>query len=183
MEPVFRFVLIGSGNISRSYFQALDNIGGAEIVGVVSRHPERAEGIPGGIEASSDLESMSLDYDAVIIATPNGLHHESAITAAGFGKHVLTEKPLDISLENMAAMIAACNGAGVKLGVTYQHRMSPDNKTVKALIDQGAFGRILAADFTVYCWRDQAYYDSAAWRGGVGDRWRWTLHPTGLPSG
>ena len=112
------------------------------------------------------LEDMVVDFDAVILATPNGLHHEGAIQAAKLGKHVLTEKPLDINRANMDSMITACHTAGVKLGVTYQHRMSPDNQTIKNLIDAGTLGRIFSADFTVYCWRDQAYYDSGEWRGG-----------------
>ena len=166
MEPLFRFVLVGSGNISRSYFQAIDNIHGAEIIGVISRNPDQAGAFGQGVEVKGDLDSITGDYDAVIIATPNGLHHEPAITAAGLGKHVLTEKPLDISLENMDGMITACSRADVRLGVSYQHRMSPDNKVVKELIARGELGRILAADFNVYCWREQAYYDSGAWRGG-----------------
>jgi predicted dehydrogenase len=118
------------------------------------------------VEVTDSLKAIGSEYDAVIVATPNGLHHGPAIEAAGLGKHVLTEKPLDITCANMEAMIEACSRAGVKLGVAYQHRMSPDNRKVKELIDNGLFGRILAADFTVYCWRDQAYYDSGAWRGG-----------------
>lgn len=88
-------------------------------------------------------------------------YHEGAVAAARLGKHVLTEKPLDISIENMDAMIDACRSNGMRLGVAYQRRMSPDNRTLKRLLEDGALGKIYAADLSVKFWRDQAYYDSS----------------------
>jgi len=165
MSNLFRFVLVGSGNISRTYFQAVQALGAATITGLVSRSQESA-GVSDNIEIAASLEELDCEFDAVILVTPNGLHHEGAIRAARLGKHVLTEKPLDISIDHMDAMLAACREAKVKLGVAYQHRMSPDNKIIKDMLRAGRFGRIFSADFTVRCWRDQAYYDSGPWRGG-----------------
>jgi predicted dehydrogenase len=100
-----------------------------------------------------------------MLATPNGLHHKDTVTAAGLGKHVLTEKPLDVSLSSMDLMIKVCAEADLRLGVAFQRRMSPANIAIKKLLESGALGTVHAADLTVKFFRPQAYYDSAGWRG------------------
>lgn len=164
-EQSFKFVIIGTGNISNTYYKAVGSIEGAEIVAAVSRNGRMPAWAPPGFEVAPDLKSINADYDAVIIATPNAMHHVWAVAAAGLGKHVLTEKPLDITIPAMDMMIEACKLAGVKLAVTYQRRLSPDNMIVKELLEQGAFGRVFAVDLSVKYYRDQAYYDSAPYRG------------------
>jgi UDP-N-acetyl-2-amino-2-deoxyglucuronate dehydrogenase len=161
----FRFVLVGSGNISSTYAAAIDALPDAEIVGVVSRSGSCPKGVDPGVCIGASIAAISVPFDAVILATPNGMHHTGAIEAAGLGKHVLTEKPLDISIASMDAMEAACREAGVTLAVCYQRRMSPDNQVLKELLAGGALGRVYAADLSVKFYRDQAYYDSGAYRG------------------
>lgn len=160
-----RYVLIGTGNISNTYVSAIGKIDGSEVVACVSRSGKRPTSAA-QIECKPTLAEIETPFDAVIITTPNGLHHEGAIEAARLGKHVLTEKPLDISLAAMDKMIEACETAKVTLAVAYQRRTNPDNLALKKLVDQGAFGRIYAADLSCKFWRDQAYYDSGAYRGG-----------------
>ena len=164
-EQKFRFVIIGTGNISATYYKAAGNVEGAEIVAAVSRGGRMPSWAPPDFEVAPDLESVKADYDAVIVAAPNATHHVWAIAAAKLGKHVLTEKPLDITIPAMDQMIETCKKCGVKLAVAYQRRLSPDNMIVKELLEQGAFGRVFAADLSVKCYRDQAYYDSAPYRG------------------
>jgi len=167
MDPV-KYALVGTGNIARTYLAACSKVAEAEIAAVVSRSMERAEryAADNGIGcAAQSLSSIPIDYEAAMLATPNGLHHRDAIEAAGLGKHVLTEKPLDVTLENMDRMIEACRRADVRLGVSFQRRISPGNIAVKKLLDEGALGRVYAADLAVKFYRPQAYYDSAEWRG------------------
>ena len=159
-----RYVLIGTGNISNTYVNAIGKIPGSEIVGCVSRSGKRPKFAP-EIECRASLAEIEIPFDAVIITTPNGLHADPAIEAARLGKHVLTEKPLDITLDAMDRMIAACESAGVVLATAYQRRTNPDNLAIKQLVDAGAFGRIYAADLSCKFWRDQAYYESGAYRG------------------
>ncbi len=161
----FRFVLVGSGNMAGTYVNAVNELENAEIVGVVSRSGNRPPGLDASVPVVNDLSAVDVPFDAVIVSTPNGLHHQSATAAAAMGKHVLTEKVLDVTAENMDRMISVCRDAGVKLGVAFQRRMSPDNRAVKDLLDAGACGRIFGADLRVMYYRDQAYYDSAAYRG------------------
>lgn len=160
-----KFVIVGTGNIARTYLTAIGKLPGVEVIGFVSRGGSLPNGAIAEHEIARGLQDIKADFDAVILATPPGLHHEGAVAAARIGKHVLTEKPLDVSIENMDAMIDACRSSGVKLGVAYQRRMSPDNRTVKRLLEEGALGKIYAADLSVKFWRDQAYYDSSPYRG------------------
>ena len=172
------FVIVGTGNIASTYIAAIERIPEAEVVGFVSRGLDgRERGERGGYrparpargderrERAVSLEALQSDFEAVILATPPGLHHEGAVAAARLGKHVLTEKPLDVTAEHMDTMIATCRRQGVKLGVAYQRRMSPDNQSMKMLLERRALGRLYAADLQVKFWRDQAYYDSAPYRG------------------
>ena len=162
----FKFVVVGSGNIASTYLSAISRIDEAEMVGVVSRSGNLPKGASSDLEIKSTLSDIECEFDAVIIATPNGMHNQGVIEAAKLGKHSLTEKPLDISVEAMDNMISACKENNVKLGVTYQRRLSPDNIVMKKLLASGALGRVFGADMIVECWRDQAYYDSAPYRGG-----------------
>jgi len=161
----FHYVIVGSGNISRTYVQAIDRTPGLALAAMVSRSGRRAENAPADLPVFPSLDAVDIDFDAVILCTPNGLHHQGAKEAARLGKHVLTEKVLEISQENMDAMIGDCEQAGVKLAVSYQRRMSPENQTLKRLLDTGALGRIFAADMRVKFYRDEAYYNSGAYRG------------------
>ncbi len=167
MDAPIRFVIIGSGNIASTYVGVIRKTALASLAGVVSRSLRRpaALGQEEPLEIRRSLAEIRSDFQAVILATPNGLHHQGAVEAASLGKHVLSEKPLDIRLEAIEAIIAGCRKNRVKLGVCFQRRMSPDNAAVKRLIDEGRLGRIYAADLAVKFYRDQAYYDSAPYRG------------------
>ena len=106
MKNKFKFVLVGSGNISKTYFRAIDEIENAEIVGLVSRSLTKPEFVDDNkLEISRSIKEINVDFDAVILCTPNGLHHNGAIEAARLGKHVLTEKVLDISVQNMDGLV------------------------------------------------------------------------------
>ncbi|MEA9390567.1 Gfo/Idh/MocA family oxidoreductase [Acerihabitans sp. TG2] len=160
-----KYVIVGTGNISHTYLQALQALPASEAVGFISRS-KTTEATPGALPYWPTLAAVDRPYDAVIVTTPNGLHHHSAIEAARLGKHILVEKPLDISQAAMDAMISAAQQHHVTLAVSYQRRTNPDNQAIKALLEQNAFGRIYAADLSCRFWRDEAYYASADYRGG-----------------
>jgi predicted dehydrogenase len=164
----FRFAIVGTGNISRTYLSALANIEDGAVTAFVSRSGRRPDGAPEALPVFPSIAEAAAGcpFDAVILCTPNGLHHEGAAEAASLGKHVLTEKVLDISRANMDAMEAACTEAGVQLAVCFQRRMSPHNQAVKSLLQSGALGRIFAVDVRVKFFRDDAYYASGDYRGG-----------------
>jgi len=169
-EKNLRFALIGAGNIAEKYADAFKNIDNAELAAVVTRNASRAEAFARAHHIpcwATDIKTLfdRTDIDAVIIATPSGLHGTGAIEAAGFGKHVLSEKPLDITLERIDEMTEACSQAGVKLGCAFQFRTFEHNRIACETIQSGRLGKILIANAFLKNYRSQQYYESGAWRG------------------
>ncbi|MBC7808697.1 MAG: Gfo/Idh/MocA family oxidoreductase, partial [Akkermansiaceae bacterium] len=105
------------------------------------------------------------EIDAVCLCTPSGLHMTAAVAAMESGKHVISEKPMDVSVAACDRAIAAENATGKMLTVISQHRFDPATIAVKAAIDSGALGKIVLANAAVPWYRTQAYYDSGDWRG------------------
>lgn len=159
-----RFILVGTGSISGTYVTSCHKTPGASIVGVVSRSGRCPSNLSVPVYAS--LAEVSVEFDAVIICTPNGTHCQIVEEAAGMGKHSLVEKPLDITSQACDRLVATAKKHNVQVGVTFQRRFSPDNLAVKKLLDSGALGQVIAADLTAKFFRDQAYYDQAPYRGG-----------------
>jgi predicted dehydrogenase len=85
--------------------------------------------------------------------------------AAKAGKHVLVEKPLEVTTARCDRLIDACDKAGVRLGVVFPSRFHQSAQTIKNAVDAGRFGTISMAAAYVKWFRTQAYYDSGAWRG------------------
>ncbi len=168
-----RFGIIGAGGIAHAHARALRGLPDtALLVGAADAVPEAAQkfgaefGITtyGGDRAVEQLLNRD-DIDAVSIATPSGLHASLAIAALESGRHVLCEKPLGITLEQVDAMIAVQTRSGKALGCVYQQRLHPSAQIVKQAIADGRFGRILHANSYLKWQRTQAYYDAGGWRG------------------
>lgn len=163
------FGIIGCGMISRFHAKAIDDIRQAEIVACFDNIPESADrfGEEVGCKVYHDLKDMLADpaVRIVTICTPSGAHMEPAIAAAKAGKHVVVEKPLEISLKRCDRIIKACRENNVKLCTIFPSRFSPANIALKQAIKEGRFGKLTHADSFVKWWRDQDYYDSGGWRG------------------
>ena len=168
-ERSFQLALVGCGRISRNHFEALARIEGLTLSAVCDVVPERARaaGEQWGVPwfASYDEMLEKAESDAVAICTPSGLHPQHGIAAARAGKHVISEKPMAITLSAADDLVQACDAAGVHLFVVKQNRLNPPVQLVKRAIDRGRFGRIYMANCTVRWTRPQEYYDQAPWRG------------------
>jgi UDP-N-acetyl-2-amino-2-deoxyglucuronate dehydrogenase len=164
-----RVALVGCGRISKNHFDAISRAGGLELVGVADIVPQRAEAASAayGVPGFDSLEKMlaGVECDLVTVATPSGLHPVHGIVAANAGKHVVSEKPMAISLKGADSLIEACDVNGVKLFVVKQNRLNPAIQLVKRAVEKGRFGRIHSANCTVRWARPQEYYDQAPWRG------------------
>jgi UDP-N-acetyl-2-amino-2-deoxyglucuronate dehydrogenase len=164
-----RVALVGCGRISRNHVEAIDRVDGLELVAVADSDAARAEAIATerGIPAFGSLEAMlaGVPSDLVSICTPSGLHPAHGIVAAQTGRHVLTEKPMAISLAAADELVQACDAAGVQLFVVKQNRLNPPIQLLRRAIDKGRFGRIYSANVTVRWTRPQEYYDAEPWRG------------------
>ncbi|MEQ1690025.1 MAG: Gfo/Idh/MocA family oxidoreductase [Gemmatimonas sp.] len=164
-----RLALIGCGRISRNHFEAIAKLEALELVAVCDIVEARAReaGESQGVPWFTSYERMLADVpsDAVVIATPSGLHPQHGMLAAAAGRHVISEKPMAISLAAADALVQACDDHHVQLFVVKQNRLNPPIQLLKRAIDRGRFGRIYMANCTVRWTRPQEYYDQAPWRG------------------
>ena len=167
-QPI-RLALVGCGRISRNHFEAIAKLDALELVAVCDRVDVRAreageaQGVPWFTSYEQMLEQVA--SDAVVIATPSGLHPQHGILAARAGRHVISEKPMAISLAAADALVRECDDHGVQLFVVKQNRLNPPIQLLKRAVDRGRFGRIYMANCTVRWTRPQEYYDQAPWRG------------------
>jgi len=157
--------------ISHFHARAIQDIKGSKVVAVHTSNPQNGQKIVdlvgGGCTIYTDYKAF-LNHpglDIVNICTPSGAHLEPAVDAAAAGKHVVVEKPLEITLPRCDKIIAACAKAGVKLCTIFPSRFSPANLALKNAIDTGKFGRLTLGDTYVKWWRSQQYYDGGGWRG------------------
>ncbi len=161
--------LIGAGNISESHARAVRAIPGAEVVAVYGANAQRVDRLcrEHGGAAYHDFQAFLAHrpMEMVVIGSPSGVHAEQGIAAARQGLHVLTEKPIDTSVERSDALISACEQAGVKLGVIFQDRFKPDLRRLKQLIAEGLIGKPLLVDARVKWYRPPEYYSQSRWRG------------------
>lgn len=167
-EPV-RIALVGCGRISASHVEAIARVDGLALSAVCDTVEDRARatGERAGVPWFTSYETLlaQAPCDAVAIATPSGLHPAQGILAARAGKHVISEKPMAISLAGADALVQACDDSGVKLFVVKQNRLNATVQLVKRALDKGRFGRLFLANTTVHWSRPQSYYDQAPWRG------------------
>jgi UDP-N-acetyl-2-amino-2-deoxyglucuronate dehydrogenase len=168
VTPV-RVGLIGCGKVATVHAAALRGIAEAELAAVCDVSAERARAFADryGVRGYTDVGAMLREggVEAVVIGTPHPLHAEPAVRAAEAGVHVLVEKPMAATLADCDAMLAAANRAGVLLGAISQRRFFEPVRRVKEAIDGGKIGRPALGVFTMYSWREPAYYQSDPWRG------------------
>jgi len=165
-----RFGIVGCGVISPWHARSITNTPEAELVACCDIVPEKAEKLAadfGAPKVFTDYQAMlsSGDVDAVSVCTPSGLHGVVAMAAARCGKHVMCEKPIEITLPKIDEMVRVCSDAGVKLGVIFQRRTSPLWHRVKQTIDSGRLGKMVLGDAYLKYYRSQEYYNSGDWRG------------------
>jgi predicted dehydrogenase len=165
-----RFGIVGCGSIGPTHAGALRQIENAELIAVADLVPERAEALAkrfGVTRIYSDVAMMLADpgVDVVVLCTPSGQHAEQAIAAMRAGKHVVIEKPMDVSLEACDRLIAAERETGKKLAIISQHRWDHASAFVKNAVDAGRLGKLILVEASVKWWRTQQYYDSGDWRG------------------
>lgn len=164
-----KFGIIGAGMIANFHAKAIQAMEGGELHSFYGRRREAVDELVGeyGGKGYDDLDEFLADpeLDIVTIATPSGAHLDPAIAAAKAGKHVVCEKPLEITPERIDLMISACEDAGVTLSGVFNRRFHPAMDAFKKAVDENRFGTLTMCDAYVKWYRDQDYYDSGAWRG------------------
>ncbi len=163
------FGIVGTGVIAAMHADALATLPGARLVAVTDVASQAASAFAAarGCAAAPGLDALLArpDVDVVCVCVPSGLHAEVGVRAAQAGKHLVVEKPIDVTLASADRLIEATRAAGVALTVISQHRFDPDLIELKRLLGAGALGRLVLGEASTKWYRRQAYYDSAAWRG------------------
>lgn len=168
------FALLGCGRIAPKHVEALISgaVPGAKLVAVCDSEVDRARAIAErvrGVTAFADrfemMERMGDQIDVVSILTPSGLHAQHAVDLARFGKHLVVEKPMALTLQDADRMIAACDAQGIRLFVVKQNRYNLPVKKLREALEAGRFGKLVLGTVRVRWCRRQDYYDQDAWRG------------------
>jgi len=172
MRDSLGFALVGCGMIARFHAKAIAEIPGARVSALVSRTPGNAQKLieeanltDCAVFASVEDAVKAAGVDAVVITTPSGAHREPALIAAAAGKHVVVEKPLEITAERCDQIVEACDRAKVQLCTIFPSRFADSSVALKAAVAAGKFGRLTLGETTCKWWRSQAYYDEGGWKG------------------
>jgi predicted dehydrogenase len=169
MTKTFNFGIIGCGMIAGFHAKAI-NAAGGKLVACFDLFPQSAQRLAdanSGCKPYVDLKEFLSDksIDIVTIGAPSGAHLDPAVAAAEAGKHVIVEKPLEITLERCDKIITACDKNKVKLATVFHSRFHDSSQKIKSAIESGRFGRLTLCDAIVKWYRTQQYYDSGKWRG------------------
>jgi len=168
---MLRIALVGAGRIAVRHGDLLGNgeIEGAKLAAVCDVDEIRAQQLADkhGVSAYTSMDEMMEreDLDVVSVLTPSGMHAEHVIHLAKYGRHIIVEKPMALTLDDADAMIAACDAAGIRLFVVKQNRFNVPVVKLRDALEAGRFGKIVLGSIRVRWCRRQDYYDQDSWRG------------------
>ena len=156
--------VIGLGPASEPHAKSLHDLAGQiEVRAAASRGEDKAHAFHArfGFPVTTDIDAVIADpaIQAVLVLTPPAAHLEIAERCFAAGKHVLVEKPLELTLDRAERLVRAGRAAGRRLGVVLQHRFRPGSLRLRAVLADGTLGQLAAAAMTVPWWRPQSYYD------------------------
>jgi len=165
----YGFGIVGLGLIADFHARAIQALSGGGLVACCSRSREKARAFAEkfGCTDYTDVNEFLAHpgLDIVSLSTPSGAHLEPSLAAARAGKHLVIEKPLEITPERCDKIIEACRAAGVTLAGIFQSRFSEVVEIVKRALEQGRFGTLVLGDAYVKWYRSQQYYDEGGWHG------------------
>ncbi|WP_289037035.1 Gfo/Idh/MocA family oxidoreductase [uncultured Zobellia sp.] len=161
--------IIGTGSIVHTYVKCLSELEGVRIVGLCTKSADRVEQLKAdfGLPIYSDLNTFVQhpEIDLVCVCNESGRHSIAIEAAAKAGKHILSEKPLEVTTEKIDGLIALCEERKVLLGCVLQNRCSTDYKQVENAVKSGKLGKLLMGNASINWYRSQAYYANSKWRG------------------
>lgn len=165
----YTFGIIGGGMIAKRHAQAIQQIENATLGAIYARNPKKIKqlGEQFNCAAYSNLDEMLAndEIDIVTIATPSGAHLEPTVAAAKAKKHIICEKPMEVTPERIQQMIDVANEEGVILSGIFNRRFNPAVENLKKAVEMDRFGTLALCDAQIKWYRTQAYYDAGKWRG------------------
>lgn len=163
------FGVIGLGNIAAHHIKSIQALDNGKLIAVTSRDPDKRASAEKNlnVQAFADYEAMLQlpELDAVCICTPSGNHLEPCLAAADAGKHVITEKPLEINSARGQQMVDACRKAGVTLACIFQNRYSQGYRSLADVVAKGQLGKLVLGNAYIKWYRPPEYYTANNWRG------------------
>ncbi|PCI02490.1 MAG: oxidoreductase [Hyphomicrobiales bacterium] len=168
---MLNFALVGCGRIAKRHSEllGLDQIPGAQLVAVCDIVKSKAVMIGDrfNVPAFTDMHDMMSggDIDVVVVLTESGHHAKHIKELAKYGKVLVVEKPMALTLNDADAMIAVCEASGSRLFVVKQNRFNVPILKLREALDEGRFGNLIMGTVRVRWCRDQSYYDQDPWRG------------------
>ncbi|WP_438482238.1 Gfo/Idh/MocA family protein [Oleiharenicola lentus] len=167
-SPILGFGIVGTGSIAHTHAQAIASLPNARVVGVSSRSQENAHAFAskhGIVQVTATAAELAAreDIDVIAITTPSGAHLDVALDAIRAGKHVVIEKPLEITTARVDELLLAADQAGVRVAAIFQARFGDGARTVKAAIEAGRLGRLVLASAYIKWHRPASYY--TGWKG------------------
>jgi UDP-N-acetyl-2-amino-2-deoxyglucuronate dehydrogenase len=168
---MLNFALVGCGRIAKRHSELLGNsqISGACLAAVCDLVEDKAQkiGEQFSVPFFTDMHEMmqKVNVDVVVVLTESGMHAEHVVALAPYGKHIVVEKPMALTLDDADDMIRACDQAGGKLFVVKQNRFNVPVVKARQALEAGRFGKLTLGTVRVRWCRPQSYYDQASWRG------------------
>jgi len=165
---IVRIGIVGVGGMGNGHARNMPKVHEARLTAVCDISPDALQAamdmyeVPGFAKHTELLDSGLVD--AIIIATPHYFHPPIAVDAMRRGIHVISEKPIAVTVSGADAMIRTAEETGVVFAVMFQERSLPIHQAAKELIDKGRLGELYRTLMVDSHFRSQAYYDSASWR-------------------
>ena len=165
------FALVGCGRIAKRHSELLGNeqIAGARLAAVCDLDSKKARriGEQSSVPWFADMREMMIKAapEVVVVLTESGNHAKQVVELAKYGKHIVVEKPMALTLEDVDAMIQACDAAGIKLFVVKQNRFNVPVLKLREALEGHRLGKLVMGTVRVRWCREQKYYDQDAWRG------------------
>lgn len=161
--------IIGTGSIAKTYSKCISEIDSADVVGMFSKSESRVAEVEKqfGVPVFSNLQEF-LDHDAIdliVVCNESGNHGEAIKSAALAGKHVLCEKPLEVTPEKVEEAIETCKAQNVILGCVFQNRCASDFQMVLNAVESGSLGKLIMGNAHINWYRNTEYYATNPWRG------------------
>ncbi len=163
--------IIGFGNITPFHIKSIMELDNCELIAIQSSSAEKREMIKSRYDVmafGSSEEIMGVkEIQLIIICTPSGFHLDPVLAAIKAGKHVVVEKPLEVTTARCEQMINSSKEHGVSLSCIFQNRYAADYRKMLDAVRSGQLGKLLLGRVSVNWKRDQAYYDATVWRGTI----------------
>lgn len=169
MSNVIGIGIIGTGSIVKTYVKCIDELSETRLIGLYTKSKDRVKEAEDlfGLPIFSDLQKFLRlsEIDLICVCNESGSHGEAIKKSAEAGKHVLCEKPLEITPQKIDEVIAVCERNGAILGCALQNRCGDDYRAVEKTIHKGRLGKLLMGNAHINWYRSEEYYKNNPWRG------------------